>query len=315
MPRRLPLSLVALLALLGVLLVAPAAQAKIAYGVGDQSPGMFTSSSWKSLKLKKSRYFIHWNAISDKDERAKADAFVKAAKKAKVRVLLHISTDDLREKKGKLPSVKEYRSKVGRLIKRYKKLGVKDWGVWNEANHKTQPTYKSPKRAAEYYIAMKKMCKGCTIVALDILDQAGYQSYIRRWGKYAGKSGRTATVFGIHNYSEVNRKRTTATRGIIREVRKFNKRGKFWYTETGGLARFEAKGLSKYDVDRQANRTKYMFQLARKFRKYVTRLYSYNWVGIDGQGRFDAGLTNADGSTRPAYDQVKRYLKSKSFTR
>lgn len=313
MLRRLTLSVVAVLALF---VAAPAAQAKILYGVGDQSPAMFTNDAWKDLKLKQTRYFIHWDAISDKEERKKADDFVAAARKAKVkRILFHISTDDLREKKGKLPSVKQYRDKVGRLIKRYKKKGVKDWGVWNEANHKTQPTYKSPKRAAEYYKAMKKMCKGCTIVALDILDQDGYQKYIQRWGKYAGKDGRTATVFGIHNYSEVNRKRTTATRGIIREVRKFNKRGKFWYTETGGLARFEAKGLREYDLERQADRTRYMFSLARKFSKYVSRLYSYNWTGIDGQGRFDAGLANADGSPRPAYDQVERYLKSKSFGR
>lgn len=304
-----------LLALTAVLVVAPAAQAKIAYGVGDQGTAMFSNSSWKSLKLKKTRYFIHWNAIDNRAELREADAFMRAARRAKVRPLVHISTDDLREKRGKLPTVAQYRSKVGRLVKRYRKQGVRDWGVWNEANHKTQPTWNNPKRAAQFFVEMKKLCKGCTIVALDVLDQDGYQRYIQRWGRFAGTHGRSAKIIGIHNYSEVNRRRTTATTGIIDEVRKFNRTAKFWYTETGGLARFEARGLDTYDLDRQANRTQYMFDLAKRFRKDVTRLYSYNWVGIDGQGRFDAGLANADGSPRPAYDVVKQNLRSPAFTR
>jgi hypothetical protein len=311
--RRLTLSLATLLALL---LAAPAASpAKIAFGVGDQGTTMFSNASWKSLKLKKARYFIHWNAIDNRTELGKSDAYVKAARRAKVQVLLHISTDDLREKRGKLPTVAEYRRKVGALVKRYRKQGVKDWGTWNEANHKTQPTWNNPKRAAEYFVEMKKLCQGCNIVALDVLDQDGYARYIQRWGRFAGTHGRSAKVIGIHNYSEVNRRRTSATTGIIREVRKFNPNARFWYTETGGLARFEARGLDTYDLARQANRTQYMFDLAKRFQSFFDRLYAYNWVGIDGQGRFDAGLTNANGSPRPAYDVVKSNLGKAPFTR
>ncbi|MBJ7329205.1 MAG: hypothetical protein JHC95_04860 [Solirubrobacteraceae bacterium] len=312
MLRRLALPLVALFAALAL---APSAHAAIAYGVGDQSPNMFGNASYQALKLKKTRYFIHWDAADKPAERRKADAFVKAAKAAKVKVLMHISTNDLREKKGKLPSVKQYRSKVGKLVKRYKKQGVRDWGVWNEANHKTQPTWNNPKRAAQFYVEMKKLCKGCTIVALDVLDQPGFERYIQRWGAAAGSAGRSAKIIGIHNYSEVNRRRTSATTGIIKSVRKFNKTAKFWYTETGGLARFEAKGLDTYDLDRQADRTQYMFDLARKFRADITRLYSYNVAGTDGAGRFDAGLLNANGTPRPAYDVVKSNLAKSPFIR
>ena len=48
-----------------------------------------------------------------------------------------------------------------------------EWGSWNEANHKTQPTSKSPRSAAQFYGQMRKLCTGCTIVALDVLDQQG----------------------------------------------------------------------------------------------------------------------------------------------
>jgi hypothetical protein len=307
--------MLSLLALTALLVAAPAAQAKIAFGVGDQGTAMFDSPSWKSLKLKKTRYFVAWNAIDRADERRKADAFVRAARRTKVKVLMHISTDDLRSKRGRLPSVAQYRAKVGALIKRYRRQGVTDWGVWNEANHKTQPTWNNPRRAAQYFVAMKRLCKGCNIVALDVLDQDGYERYIQRWARFAGPHARSAKIFGIHNYSEVNRRRTTATTGIIREVRRFNRTATFWYTETGGLARFEAPGLDTYDLERQANRTQYMFDLAKRFRKHVTRLYSYNWVGTDGQTRFDAGLTNADGSPRPALSVVARNLRTSTFTR
>ena len=62
---------------------------------------------------------------------------------------MHISTDDINSQPRKpLPSNSAYKSKVGALVARYRPMGVKDWGVWNEANHKSQPTAKNPKRAA-----------------------------------------------------------------------------------------------------------------------------------------------------------------------
>ncbi len=150
-----------------------------------------------------------------------------------------------------------------------------------------------------------------------MLDPAGVESYIRRWLKAAGSAGRSSSVvFGIHNYSEVNRKirkgtnRYPGTARIIKAVRRSNKRAKFWYTETGGLAKFAS---FKCDLRRQADRTKYMFTLARKFRRDVTRLYSYNWTGADCGIRFDAGLVNADGSKRAAYNTFRSQLRR--FTR
>jgi hypothetical protein len=90
-------------------------------------------------------------------------------------------------------------------------------------------------------------------------------------------------------------------------VRRYNKRAKFWYTETGGLAEFAS--AFPCDVDRQANRTQYMFDLAKRFRSHVKRLYIYNYYGTDCSTRFDAGLVNADGTPRPAYGVVAKNVK------
>jgi hypothetical protein len=302
------------LALLAV--PASASAVNIRVGIGDQSPEMFANRDYQALHLKLTRYFVEWNAISNREELAKADKFVAAASQRGVKVLMHISTDNINAvPPTKLPTLAAYKAKVGQLVKRYKPRGVTEWGAWNEANHKSQPTSKNPKRAAQFYTALKSMCSGCKIVALDVLDQAGVERYISRWLKAAGSAGRTAKIIGIHNYSQVNRRiternasnRYPGTARIIKAVRKRNKVAKFWYTETGGVAQFGSN--FPCDKRRQADRTKFMFTMIKKYDKNIERLYSYNWFGNDCDG-FDAGLVERNGSTRPAYDVFKANLKN-----
>src|SRR3954447_8270314 len=287
------------------------AKTHVAIGIGDQQASMFDQSAYKALKFKKARYFIRWDAIKSPAALAAADAFVAGAKRTNTRVLLHISTNDFTHKKAKLPSVAQYKRDVGKLVRRYKAKGVKDWGVWNEANHKSQPTYRSPKRAAQFFVAMRSLCKGCTIVALDVLDQAGVTRYIQRFYAALGRSyaRRYAKVVGIHNYSDTNRANHhgRGTKQIIKAVRHYNSRTQFWLTETGGVVNF---GRSfPCNQKRAASSVGRMFQLARSNRRYIKRLYVYNWTGADCNG-FDTGLTNADGSLRPAYNTLRGYLRT-----
>jgi hypothetical protein len=306
--------LVIVLALLTV--PAPASAVNIRVGIGDQSPLMFANPDYQALNLKLTRYFIEWNAITDPAELAKADAFVTAAQARGVKVLMHISTADIKRGTPKLPSVANYRKRVGALIKRYKPLGVTDWGAWNEANHKTQPTSKSPRSAALFYGQMRKLCIGCTIVALDVLDQTGVEKYVASFFKFAGADAARVRVVGIHNYSEVNRKLTKGTnkypgtRRIVQAVLKANKKAKFWYTETGGLTK-EGTAFPCDDA-RAADRTQYMFTLAKRYARYFQRLYTYNWTPSAecDESDFDGGLINIDGSLRPAYNVFKRNLAS-----
>jgi hypothetical protein len=317
--RLLPTLLVAL-----GLLVLPAssnAKVKVALGVGDQSPKMFEDANWKALGLKKTRYFIHWDAALKPAELAKADAFVDAANTAGVKVLIHLSTENLSAYKAKLPSVNAYKVAANLLVTHFKPKGVTDWGAWNEANHKTQPTWDNAKRAAQFYKTLKGLCSGCTIVALDVLDQKGVEGYIKKWFAAAGSSGKSAKIFGIHNYSQVNRRieekgkgsrkasaKYPGTERIIKAVRKSNKKAKFWYTETGGLVNFG--GAFKCDPKRAADRTKFMFALTKKFDKDIDRLYSYNWFGTTDCETFDAGLVDNDGTPRPAYAVFKSNVKN-----
>lgn len=297
---------------------APAQTTNVTVAIADQSTGMFFHPAWQALRLKRTRYFVRWDAIDDPAQMASVRGYVEEARRRRVKVLMHISTNDLRERKAKLPSVAQYRSKVGRLIRTLRPLGVTEWGSWNEANHDTQPTFRSPKRAAQFFLEMRKMCRGCTIVGLDVLDQKGVTSYMQRFYRALGSRKSLVKLVGIHNYSEVNRRLTDrrsrsskvrfpGTGAITRTAKRYNRRTKFWFTETGGLAEFG--GSFPCDIQRQSDRTGFMFDLARKYRRDVTRLYIYNWTGTDCESRFDAGLITKSGETRAAYDVVRRELR------
>ncbi len=236
--RLLSLTIAALLCTVAVPAAASAARTPVAVGLGDQSAAMFDAPAYQALKLKKTRFYIRWDAAKDPGTLAAADAYVAAARAHGVRVLMHISTNDFAIKKAKLPSVASYRKYVGMLVKRYRAKGVREWGVWNEANHASQPTYRSPTRAASYFKTMRRLCSGCTIVALDVLDQAGVERYIQRFMAALGSYRRYVRTVGIHNYSDTNRKRSTGTRSIIRTVHRYRKSAALWLTETGGVVEF-----------------------------------------------------------------------------
>lgn len=306
-----------------MLVLAPAspaaARSSIRVGVADQSPAMFDNPYFQQLKIKRTRYFVPSDVMQDRAERAKARAFVEAARRAKVSVLLHVSTTDLRSKRGRVVSASKYRRDIGRMVAYFRKLGVRDFGAWNEVNHKTQETWNRIGNAVSYYKSMyravKRRCRTCAVVGLDILDQAGSDRYIRSFYKRLSSTWRRRlTIVGIHNYSDVNRSRSRGTARIINTVRRYNKRTRFWFTETGALASF---GRSfRYSESRQASRMKNMFTYASRYRsRGVQRVYSYNFFGIEngtncgGRCRFDAGLVDPDGTPRPVFDVFKSKLK------
>ncbi len=310
-----------LAAAVALALLAPAvapARSSIKVGIADQSPAMFDSPSFQALNIKRTRYFVPADVMQDSAERARARAFVEAARAAGVSTFLHISTADLRDKRGKVVSTSAYRRNVSRFVVYFRKLGVKEFGAWNEVNHKTQETWNRVGNAVSYYKSMyravRQRCSTCTVVGLDVLDQVGVERYIASfYGRLDSTWRKRLKVVGIHNYSDVNRNRSRGTSKIIRTVRRYNKRTKFWFTETGALASFGA--AFPYSESRQASRIRNMFTYASRYRTQgVQRVYSYNWFGIENgtscgkRCRFDAGLVDPDGSVRPVYSVFKSKL-------
>ena len=328
-----PRSTVTLLAALSVLLAFPAgghaAKTNIAVGIGDQSPDMFTNTNFKVLKIKKVRYFLPWDAVDRPDAILKADAWLRAAKTANIRPLFHL--DGLLTEEGKPPSVATYKKKARALVKLYRRgtdgrASVPEWGVWNEANNGHQPVSKYPGRTAKYFLALRDVCRGCTIVAMDLLDAGNFKGWIRSFYRALGRKKGLAKIVGIHNYGDTNRPKNN-TGVIIKEVRRFNPRAQFWLTETGGITLLQgekngklvhSRGLGCNPAKpaaaekRQARAVAKMFRIARKFKRYVKRLYPYNFYATDCDQtlRFDAGLIRRDGSRRPAYNTLRSAMRN-----
>lgn len=319
---RSPRSLRGALACLAVMLVAVfvsaatpgAAQARssVRIGISDQNTSMFAAPAYQRMKIKRVRYFVAWNVMDNKDARLRTRAYVKEARKEHTQVLLHLSTDDYTSKKAHLPTVREYRTQVRRLVRYFRALGVREFGVFNEANHASEPTYRSPTRAADFFVemyrAVKSTCRTCGVVALDVLDQRGVEKYMRSFYRHLSPTyRRRATIVGIHNYGDVNRRRTTFTRSIIKQAHAYNKKTRFWLTETGGLVKL---GTSfPFSPTRAAHRIDTLFSLVKRFKPSgVERVYYYNWQGTGRAARFDSGLVDENGVTRKGYTTLRKYL-------
>jgi hypothetical protein len=308
--RLLLLPLLALVALGSVAASSASAKSSIRVGIGDQSSTMFDQAAYKPLGLKITRYFFPWNGMDSQYEKDRATNYVNAAKANGVSVLLHLSTDNFASKKAKLPSKAAYTSQLKKLVPYFRGLGVKEWGVWNEANHSSQPTYKDAKRAGQFFTAMYTVVGAKdNIVALDVLDQGGVDKYEKTfYGSLSPTFRKRAKIVGLHNYGDVNYKRTTYTTKMIAAAKKYNKSVKFWFTETGGLVNWKS---FKCSTDRAASRTSNVFKLAKKFQSQgVQRVYFYNWFGADcAPGAFDAGFATNSGTVRKSLTAFTTGLK------
>ena len=281
---------------------APASSdAKYVVAMGDQQFGMFTDPLFLPLGITRVRYIAPYDtALKDDFERQDVDLFLAAAKTAGRKVLVSFSHSRRKGLTHHLPSVKEFTKDFKAFKKRYPQ--IKEYSPWNEANHSSQPTVHNPKRTAEYFLAVKKNCRGCTIVALDVLDSTNVNAtvkYIKTFAKYAKKGH--PKIWGLHNYSDTNRFRNKGTKAVLKAIK-----GDLWLTETGGVVKFG--GSFPYDEQRAAKALNYLFTTLAPSNKRIKRLYLYQWSGAPLGARFDAGLLGPDGLPRPGYFVVKRKL-------
>jgi hypothetical protein len=203
------------------------------------------------------------------------------------------------------PSAARYEKAIVAFRERYP--WVTQLSPWNEANHESQPTAHHPEWAATYYDIVRRHCTNCSLVAADVLDQKNMIQWLK--GFLAHAKG-TPRIIGLHNYSDVNRERSTATRSLIAALRAQARVGRIasnfrvWLTETGGIVRFETVGgrvAWPTSTGRAADRLRYMFDLASRYRRWVRQVYVYQWRRTNRDDNFDAGLVAFDGTRRSGY--------------
>jgi hypothetical protein len=298
-----------IVALVTCAIFAAPAQANFKVGMADQDARMFDNANYQRLNIKRVRYLVPFDWYKHRYQINEITTFLNRANTAGAEVLVHFTAKRgcykngrySRSRKCRAPSVRTFRSQFKRFRKRFPTNKV--IGVWNEANHISQPVANKPRLAARYFLAARSACRSCTFVAADVLDSSNMAPWLSTFRRAAkGK----AKIYGLHNYSDVNRRRSSGTRRLLSIVP-----GQVWLTETGGILKFLP--AFKRSQRRQADRTKYMFGLVDKYdrrrrgmRSRITRLYNYQWTGVKKSARFDAGLVNPNGSARKAYRQFRR---------
>jgi hypothetical protein len=267
-----------------------------AIGISDEQAATFSDPLFQVMKLKYARYVTPWNSITK--EPARLDEWLQAARAQGVRPLIafeHTRGQLCPGRKCKGPSVSQYKRAWRAFHKKYP--WVKDISPWNEANSATQPTGKHPELAAAYYNVVRASCRGCSIVAADVLDLNNMRRYL---AKFLAKAKGKPRLWGIHNYRDTNRFRQTGTKQLLAAVK-----GQVWFTETGGIVKFTTQGGRKA-LPKSESRAKramdYMFKLAALDSKRVKRVYVYQWKVNFAGDRFDAGVVRPDGKPRPSYD-------------
>ena len=285
--------LVLLVPALLALSVAPAAHARFTLGIDAQNTVMLDDPRFHALGVKHMRVVVPYDLLGDAASLARYAPVLEQARIHDTRVLVAFNHSAKRPRR--LPSVAEYQRYVREFRTRFP--WVREITVWNEANHVTQPTYRNPRMAAQYYNAARVACKSCAIVAADVLDSTNLAPWIKTFRRYA----KSPAIWGLHNYKDVHRLRDVSIKAMRKAT---GRRGQVWLTETGGIVRF-ADSIP-YDERRAAKATAHVLRVAAKRR--VSRVYLYQWTGEELGHRWDSGLIAVDGRARPALNVVEAHL-------
>jgi hypothetical protein len=287
----------------------PRAHSSASYltGLGDQAVRMFASPLWLQLHTKIVRYIAPYDAAAHGYSLSLARQFVQAAEAQHVQVLVAFYHSEYTP--TRLPTVKLYQHDVQKFVRMFPY--VRQYQSWDEANRGNIPhalASPSANSAAQYYQALLRVCPGCTVIGLDVLDAAVITPTLRYISEFKREVGhlhtRMPTIWGLHNYSDVNRLQSWRTRALVRALG-----SQVWLTETGGLVKFGGAypNHNGSGLKRSARVLTYMFSVAGS-QPRIKRLYIYNWFGGNSGTRFDAGLMNAHGQPRAGYQVVCRAL-------
>jgi hypothetical protein len=292
-------TLLALALALTAWMAAPAAAGAFTIGISDQKVGMWQDPRFEKLGIRHVRLLMSYDSVLRGDF-SRYDQWMTAAAHRGADVLLTINHHSRSRHADRLPTLGQYRRTVRILRTRYP--WVKSWSAWNEANHVSQPTYRRPRRAAQYYNVMRAECKGCKVVAADVLDQKNMLGWIAQFKRYANKP----RIWGLHNYQDSNHFRplgATATRQLLRAVK-----GEVWLTEAGGIVRFSTRYPGgKRGEARAARAVKHTFAVARTSSR-VKRVYLYHWDADPKFVTWDSAFVAANGRARPALDVLRKEI-------
>ena len=298
MPRR---CLTLLVVLLAALSAASSAQA-LTIGIADQKPDMFSDPRFLASDIQFARRAVPWDALTSPTQAAEIDAWLDAARAAHVNPLLSFTHSS--SKRRKLPTPERLLYEFRRFRARYP--WVTDYATWNEANHCGEPTCHRPELVASYWRKLRRECPSCRILAAEVLDMPNMTSWVKAFRRKAKVEPR---YWGIHNYIDANRMRTTGTRRLLKAVK-----GQVWFTETGGIVSRTNRRKVTFpeSAEHAAKATRFLFDDLIPLSRRITRVYLYHWNSEPGPKTWDSALIGPTGKPRPAYRVLQRVLSERA---
>ncbi len=275
-------------------------------GIADNKADMFFDPRFAASGIEQARISVGWDALSSPWQTEQLDQWLVAARDAGVDPL--VSFGHSRTDRRSLPTPERFLFEFRRFRARYP--WVREFATWNEANHCGEPTCHRPELVAAYYRKLRRDCRDCRILAAEVLDMPNMVSWVRSFRRHAHQEPR---YWGLHNYIDANRARTTGTRRMLHAVK-----GQVWFTETGGIVRRANRHKVTFPESAQhaATATSFLFHRLVPLSRRVTRVYIYHWNADAGPAStWDSALIGPTGRTRPAFKVVARVLNRQAARR
>jgi hypothetical protein len=269
-------------------------------GIADQKSDFFDDLRFRGMRIKIARRSVAWDTLRYDWQVADVDAWLQAARRAGVTPLITFARSRIDSRRHLKPSAGQIRTEFRKFRRKWP--WVRQFVASNESNHYGEPTGRRPKLAAQWYRAMRSVCRSCKIAGATLLDYPNLVSWTKKFVRYAKEQPR---YWALHNYISANRFQTARTRQFLQATR-----GEVWITEVGGAVK-RPKGQAKFSqgTSHAAKVTRFIFGDLARLSKRITRVYLYHWNAHAGPTTWDSGLVAADGKARPALGVVEQVVK------
>ncbi len=267
-------------------------------GIADNNTAFLTDRRFLALRIGYVRDEIAWNALLIPYEHARLTTWLAEAYADHLTPLITFdhAGGTLRHV---LPSVASFSALFERFRSEYP--WVTAFVTWNEANYYGEPTSTHPAIAARYYLALRKDCPTCTILAPDLLDITDRRYAVDevRWARELIRAlGFEPAIWALNNYVGANNLQTATTERLLAAVK-----GDVWFVETGGIVSEpnHAQAASQATLAHQARVDRFILGPLAHLSPRIQRVYLYQWQLPSPLDGWDSALISWTGIPRPAY--------------
>jgi hypothetical protein len=312
MLRRILRVTLSIAAMIGCGAALPAVAGAAVIGIGDSNTAMFSDPHFAELGITTARYVVPWDVVTrraDRQDLANFRGWVNAAQKAHVSPMISFGADYTNPAANFVPNVSQYKTAIKAFLKHFPQ--IKNYTAWNEPDFSYRSLARNPSLAANYFNALYEMCRHCTVLAGDVylpatgtatIDHAvatlapWLRAYIR--GLHHRPAG-----WALHDYTEIRARNTSQLRILMSMTS-----GPIWLDETGGVLRRGHWQYRNQSAAAAAKDEQYLLSLANRYHR-IARIYHYEWQANPSAG-WDSGLIQANGSIRPAYTVLLKYMRT-----